>query len=406
MANKNLQEMVDELLGSSGDEKSSDGEEFSGFSSSDDNSDVETEIDECEQEDFSKEKDDGPCTSDIESNREYDNECDENWHENIKPIPSFTFIESCGIHSEINRDTSPLTIFQQFFNEDVINLLVSSHNAYANNLENKAHKPSTRNRPKIIFPETSNDEMLKFLGLCLLQGQNKKPSIKKMFSKNVLYYQPIFGAVMSGRRFQQILRCFRCHASHEQDNQAGKLEKVMPLLHLVLKNFEKTFTPGKDLSLDESLMLFRGRLSFRQYNKGKRARYGIKFYELTTKDGYILNVKKYAGKYVEETSGSKTKAVVLKLMDPYLNRGHHLYMDNYYNSVDLSHTLLNYKTHSTGTLRSNRKPSPKCIITKKTGKRRNDLAKNRECLRDKMERQTRCFDHNYGTSSMSYRSYQ
>lgn len=368
MANKNLQKMVDEVLASSGDETSSDVEEFSGFSSSDDNSDVGSELDECEQEDFSQEEDDGTCTSDIESNREYNNECDEIWHENIKPIPSFTFNESWGIRDEINRDISPLMIFQKLFNEDVINLLVSSHNAYGKYLENNDPKPSTRKRPKTIFPETSKDEMLTFLGLCLLQGQNKKPSIRKLFSKNILYYQPIFGAVMSGRRFQQILRCFSCHASYQQDNHAGKLEKVMPLLHLVLTNFKKTFTPGKDLSLDESLMLFRGRLSFKQYNKGKRARYGIKFYELTTKDGYILNVKIYAGKDVEETSGSKTKAVVLKLMEPYLNRGHHLYMDNYYNSVDLSHTLLSYKTHSTGTLRSNRKPSPKCIVSKKLAK--------------------------------------
>lgn len=106
MANKNLQKMVDEVLASSGDETSSDVEEFSGFSSSDDNSDVGSELDECEQEDFSQEEDDGTCTSDIESNREYNNECDEIWHENIKPIPSFTFNESWGIRDEINRHIS------------------------------------------------------------------------------------------------------------------------------------------------------------------------------------------------------------------------------------------------------------------------------------------------------------
>lgn len=54
-------------------------------------------------------------------------------------------------------------------------------------------------------------------------------------------------------------------------------------------------------------------------------------------------IKIYAGKDIEVVSGSKIKAVVLQLMNPYLNRGHHLYMDNYYNSVDLSHTLLEFK---------------------------------------------------------------
>lgn len=45
-------------------------------------------------------------------------------------------------------------------------------------------------------------------------------------------------------------------------------------------------------------------------------------------------------------------------MEPYLNKGHHLYMDNFYNSVTLSNKLLAHKTHSTGTLRSNRAGNP------------------------------------------------
>lgn len=39
-------------------------------------------------------------------------------------------------------------------------------------------------------------------------------------------------------------------------------------------------------------------------------------------------------------------------------------MDNYYNSVELSNLLYKQKTHTTGTLRSNRKKNPKSIIRK------------------------------------------
>jgi len=38
--------------------------------------------------------------------------------------------------------------------------------------------------------------------------------------------------------------------------------------------------------LNESLVLFKGRLHFRQYIKAKRARFGIKLYELYTSDGH------------------------------------------------------------------------------------------------------------------------
>lgn len=40
------------------------------------------------------------------------------------------------------------------------------------------------------------------------------------------------------------------------------------------------YCPGKELSLDESMVLWRGRLLFRQYIKNKRHKYGIKLYVL------------------------------------------------------------------------------------------------------------------------------
>lgn len=124
--------------------------------------------------------------------------------------------------------------------------------------------------------------------------------------------------------------------------------------------------PDKELALDESLLLFRERLSFRQYIKSKKARYGIKFYALTTHDRYILNFIIYEGKNTlqEDGSESKTEKLVMKLMQPYLDKGHELYMDNYYNSIGLSKKLLQCKTHTTGTLRKDRKENPKTLFKK------------------------------------------
>ena len=55
-------------------------------------------------------------------------------------------------------------------------------------------------------------------------------------------------------------------------------------------------------------------------------------------------------------------------MRPYLDKGHGLYMDNFYNSVDLSELLYNRKTHTIGTLRANRKDNPKSITQRKLKK--------------------------------------
>uniref|UniRef100_A0A1A9V034 DDE_Tnp_1_7 domain-containing protein n=1 Tax=Glossina austeni TaxID=7395 RepID=A0A1A9V034_GLOAU len=116
-------------------------------------------------------------------------------------------------------------------------------------------------------------------------------------------------------------------------------------------------------------MLHRGRLSFRQFIKSKKNKYGIKFYELCAHDGYALNLDIYKGKVTQEMySLSVVDSVVMRLMEPYLLKGHSLLMDNYYNSVGLSNRLLTFKTHTTGTLRTNRKMNPKVVTQKKLKK--------------------------------------
>lgn len=129
------------------------------------------------------------------------------------------------------------------------------------------------------------EELRKFIGLSLLDGQLKCRSVRKLFSLDPLYYHPIFSATMTARRFEQILRCFNCSS----DNNDDTLGKVIILLNKIIKNSQAMFYPKESLSLDESLLLFRGRLRFRVYIKNKKTKYGIKFYELCSSDGYILN---------------------------------------------------------------------------------------------------------------------
>lgn len=56
------------------------------------------------------------------------------------------------------------------------------------------------------------------------------------------------------------------------------------------------YKPTYELSLDESLLLFLGRFSFKQYIKGKKAKYGIQFFELATAGDFVLNISMYSGK--------------------------------------------------------------------------------------------------------------
>ena len=48
------------------------------------------------------------------------------------------------------------------------------------------------------------------------------------------------------------------------------------------------YVPSQNLSLDESLLLFKGRLHFKQFIRIKRARFCIKMFLLTDITGYVF----------------------------------------------------------------------------------------------------------------------
>lgn len=85
----------------------------------------------------------------------------------------------------------------------------------------------------------------------------------------------------------------------------------------------------------------------------------------------------YTGQSVENVDeSSKMNALVKRLIKNYLNKEHNLYMDNFYNSVGLAEELLKFKTHCTGTLRSNRIGNPKWKVSQKLEKEEQIWRKN------------------------------
>lgn len=117
------------------------------------------------------------------------------------------------------------------------------------------------------------------------------------------------------------------------------------------------------------MVLWKGRLSFRQYIPNKKHKYGIKLYELTTDNGFILNIIVYIGKgTLTNESESHATSVVKRLLQNYLGKGRILYIDNFYTSVSLAEFLLSENIGMVRTLRANRKENPKKMLNKKLKK--------------------------------------
>ena len=111
------------------------------------------------------------------------------------------------------------------------------------------------------------------------------PAYKKYWSTDILYINEHFPSVFSRERFE-ILRFFNFGEKPHFEND--RLSKICMILDHLSDVIRELVTPEKNLSIDESVMLWGGRLFFRQYIKNKRHKYGIKFYELCTYDELVV----------------------------------------------------------------------------------------------------------------------
>ena len=110
---------------------------------------------------------------------------------------------------------------------------------------------------------------------------------------------------------------------------------------------------------------WKGRTKWKQYAPEKPTKFGFKVFVLCDSvENYIYNIDIYTGKKDLPTKnlGART---VMDLLSGLENRGHILYMDNFYSSVDLFRDLETKMFGCTGTIRKNRKGLPLDMKTTK-----------------------------------------
>ena len=109
---------------------------------------------------------------------------------------------------------------------------------------------------------------------------------------NSLLKGSVFNSVMPRNRYQTLLQ-FLHFADNSQfdpnDPVHDRFYKVRPLVDHLVSKFKFTYIPEKEISVDEELLLWKGRLVFKQYIPLKRATFGIKMFSLCENSGYLWN---------------------------------------------------------------------------------------------------------------------
>ena len=276
-----------------------------------------------------------------------------------------------GPTNEAHNISDIIEFFELFFDREIIQLIVAETNRYAEQYKNaRGNLFSFRSPVRSWVPVTEN-EVYTVLGLFLLMGIVQKPTARSYFSKKRIVSTPGFSEVISRDRFELIVRFLHFVNNDSLQTYDGppKLFKIFPVLCHLNNKFKTLYIPKQNIAIDESLTLWKGRLSFTQYLPLKASKFGIKTFELCeSTTGYLWCFLVYTGKgtVIESSLISpgtpKTSAIVFKLLEPLLGKGYTLWMDNFYNSPDLAKQLKSqHATDCVGTVKLSRKHIPKIV---------------------------------------------
>ena len=269
-----------------------------------------------------------------------------NWTRHTHPININDFKESTGPNHNLQWDASPLDYFYLMFSEDTFEHIVRETNRYQH-----AKKPGDKYWTPITIPE-----LKAYFGIQIIMGIHQLPAYWCYWSGEDFLRVDAVANIMSKSRYEKISEYF--HVESGENAPRGTpghdpIHKVRKIFDIAVQNFQTNYDPSRELSVDEAMIGFKGRLHFKQYMPAKPTKWGIKIWELAnSSNGYILNMDVYTGKSDRPTVDGRGLGhkVVSFLTEPFYNKYHHVYFDNFFTSLDLLEDLEENGTYACGTV--------------------------------------------------------
>ena len=264
----------------------------------------------------------------------------------------------------VGDDTSELGLFRLFFDDSVLERLVTSTNDYAD--KNQSIKPNMYKRFK-RHPLTP-DEIMRYLGCLLLLSISSVRNYCSAWSKKSSQHLSHLPRLLTRDRFQAIGAFLHVVTAEEESSMSShRLKKILPLHDVIKRKCLDLYQPLQQLSVDERMVKSKARTHFRQYIRNKPTKWGYKYWVLADPTGYTVDFDIYYGTSGSDESSGKGLGydVVKRLTTPFHFQGYEIFCDNFYSSSTLFVDLLDCGIPATGTVRTNRMGTPKEVKTLK-----------------------------------------
>ena len=258
-----------------------------------------------------------------------------------------------GSQLPLTEVDEPHEFFEAIFGSDTFDHIAQQTNLYAA-------------QAGASWDPTCGSEMKLFIGIILAMGVHRLPHLHDYWSKHPLLGVPGITHSMPRDRFKELLRYFHINdntqAKPRDHPEYDKLHKIRPLLNKIRSNTQRAYIPHKQLSIDEAMVLFKGRSSIKQFMPLKPIKRGYKIWCLCVSiNGLAYDIEVYLGATGSGTEGSLGEKVVMRLIEKVTGQGYEVYMDNFFTSPALSLALREHQIFVIGTARVNRKGFPQSL---------------------------------------------
>ncbi|KAL2086003.1 hypothetical protein ACEWY4_019323 [Coilia grayii] len=258
------------------------------------------------------------------------------------------------------KPLTPYEYFQQYVPSEMFQLITTMTNMYAEQSAVRGYK------------HASVSEIEALVGLHMAMGVLGLPRVRMYWSSRI--YIGLFQDTLSRDRFFQLRTNLHVVNNNERpSDNTDVFYKVRPLYDSIRKRCLE-LQMEENLSIDEQIVPFRGKLSVLQYVKGKPEPWGVKVYFLCGKSGLAYDFLIYQGATTELSDQSKKilghgAAVVTHLCQRIQNPNHKLFFDNFFTTYNVLEVLSGKNIQAAGTARVCRFANPPLKADKEMSKK-------------------------------------
>ncbi|XP_041364890.1 piggyBac transposable element-derived protein 3-like [Gigantopelta aegis] len=280
-----------------------------------------------------------------------------------------TFAKNPGPVKLFDIDTKATQYFSLFYTNAMFEKIVEFTNMNA--MRKRTTDPGNN---RGVWYNVTVEEIKAYYGVLILMDviTCDRDELYWSQSTDYPYIRTEIPKIFSRDRFMQIRRYL--HFSDDSNvDQTDKLFKFRYMIDNIGQAFKEHYVPHEHISVDEAMIPFKGRLSFKQYMKDKPVKFGIKMWVLADAvTAYCHNFDIYVGRFTQGVNRffGLSGQVVISLTRHLQDEGRTVYTDNFYTSPILAHYLESKGIYTCGTVRCNRKGFPVGLVKPKNEENR------------------------------------